>query len=124
MDTQKIRHKYLTVWLIIMLIFNSLASLSNICNSLTIREINPNVPFWIFPTLTLISILNIVFVIALFRWEKWGFWGLVAIFTLSFIVNLLIGVDFVFTFLGISGLVILFGALRIGKEYSGWSQLE
>lgn len=123
MNKQKKRHGCLRVWLGLMLISNLTVVLIYIFNN-TARENYPNAPVWTFPILTLGGILNIVFIIALFRWKKWGFWGSVVTYVLSFIVNLLVGVNIIQALLGLSGLVILFGVLQIGKGNRGWSQLE
>ena len=124
MKTQKFRHKFLTVWLIIILLADLFLLFLNTCNSLTVSAIDPNIPIWLFPTSTFISFLNIIFIVALFRWKKWGFWGLVATSIVSFIINLMIGQDLVLSILGFSSLLTLFVALQVGKEYKGWSQLE
>ena len=124
MNELKIRHGCLTVWLVWLLIANSAIVMIYIFSYLAIKEIYPNAPVWAFPILTLGVILNIVFLIALFRWKKWGLWGSVVTYSLLFIVNLLVGISFIQAFLGLSGLVILFGVLQIGKEHKGWSQLE
>ncbi len=124
MTTQKIRHKFLTAWLVFLLFGNSLFILFNLCNSLTAREIDPNIPVWLFPYFILDNILRIIFVIALFRWKKWGFWGFVATTFLSFITSLLTGLSFVSSISGFLSALLLFGALQIGKEHKGWTQLE
>ena len=125
MDEQKFRHGCLTKWLVFLLIVNSVIVLILVLSGSAIRnEVTPTTPAWVFLVFTLSGILNIFFVIALFRWKKWGFWGLVGTFGLVFIVNLVLEVNIVQAFLGLSGVAILFGVLQIGKEKKGWSQLE
>jgi hypothetical protein len=41
-----------------------------------------------------------------------------------FAVNLAIGLDIISAILGLVGVAVLFGALHIGKENKGWTQLE
>lgn len=124
MNQQKVRHGCLTIWLGFLLIANSSVVLIYTLYNSTLRKLYPTTPAWAFSVLTLCGVLNIIFLIALLRWKKWGFWGSVGTYVLSFTVNLLLGISFIQAFLGLSGLVVLFGTLQIGKENKGWSQLE
>lgn len=68
-------------------------------------------------------LLNLVLVGALFKWKKWGFYGFVGTTIIAFIINLYIGIG-VYALIGLSGIPILFGVLKIGKERAGWHQLD
>jgi hypothetical protein len=90
----------------------------------TIRGSLRNAPGWTFPVLIVFSLFNLVCVIALFQWKKWGFWGSYGSSVVAVVVNLSIGLNPASVFLGLLGVLLLYGVLHIGKENKGWPQLE
>ena len=88
------------------------------------HRLYPNAPQWAFPVLLLLALANLVCAIALLKWKKWGFWGFCLTSVFTALINYVIQVGLFATFLGFSGIVILYGVLRIGKDEKGWPQLE
>lgn len=122
-DVKK-RHGCLTAWLISMIVANSATALMYLLGAETIRGSFPNAPGWAFPVLIVFSLFNLVCAIALFQWKKWGFWGFCGSSIVAVVVNLSIGLNPAFVFLGLLGVLLLYGVLHIGKENKGWPQLE
>lgn len=122
--TTKQRHGCLTAWLIFMIVSNSIFSLVYLFGSAYIRKSYPNAPEWAMGVLTLSCIFNLVCSIALYKWKKWGFWGFVVTTAIGLWMNSMFGMTIVQKILGLSGVFLLYGVLRIGKENKGWPQLE
>ena len=119
----KNRHGCLTAWLVLMIIANSATALRYLLGSRAIRQAIPNMPGWAFPVLIVMSLFNLVCAIALFQWKKWGFWGFCASSIVALVVNLSVGLG-TGAFVGLLGILLLYGALHIGKENKGWPQLD
>jgi hypothetical protein len=138
-DAPKQRLGCLTVWLVLMILANAVAPVSDALRLRKVEESIPNFPAWvIWPSFGL-AMLNIVFAVALLNWKKWGFFGILgaslAVFALKvYLLNHLdaeIGIPQAATGLvaalalaPLVGVIILFVLLRIGGEESAWSQLE
>ena len=115
----KSRHRFLTTWLILMIV-------GNIGGALTytlLPDAFSYLPGWIIPINIVVSLINLGSIIALFMWKKWGFWVLCGTCISVFVLNLSIGVGIGSSILGLVGVPILFGVLQIGKEKKGWNQL-
>ena len=118
MSYAKQRHWYLTAWLILMIIANSIIVLSRL-KAMTIKPSPPNSPHpWTF------AIANVVFLVALFQWKKWGFLGYVATNILIMVSGLLTGWHIGRFLLQVLWVLILYALLQIGKEKRAWAQLE
>ncbi|MEA3429934.1 MAG: hypothetical protein U9R08_01540 [Nanoarchaeota archaeon] len=109
---QKKRNILLTVWLIIMLIGNTLAVLSYLLLNSTIASQYSNVPSWIFYIYGMLSLANLVFVIFLFKWKKWAFYAFCGSAIFAFIMNLFIGVGIFAAIVGLVGPVILYLVMK------------
>lgn len=120
----KQRHGCLTAYLVLMLLANSGTALVYLVASESVRQGVPNMPDWAFPVLIAGSLLNFACAIALFKWKRWGFWGFVVTAAIAFGINLSIGLGIGSALGGLVGVAILYGVLQLGKEKSGWSQLE
>jgi hypothetical protein len=111
---------------------NSAAVLSLLITLIPSRQ--PDAPsFW--NTLTLaqrylffanvtIAVANLVFLVALFRWKQWGFLGFVGTNILSVVIAQTFGKPGGRAFIPLLMVVILYGALHVGEEKNGWTQLE
>ena len=116
---RKQRHGCLTAYLALLIVVNALMVLG----VLVLRSKVPNLPAWVVAVSAGGLLLNIICAIALFRWKKWGFWAITAVGVLGFLISLYCGRGFASVY-GLLGVVILYLVLQIGKERSGWSQLE
>jgi hypothetical protein len=68
---------------------------------------------------------NIIFAVALLRWKKWGFIGFVLTSIIAAGINLKVGISVLQTLLGLVGVFVLCGILRISKGgVSTWDSLE
>ncbi|WP_281631340.1 hypothetical protein [Flavobacterium luteolum] len=71
------------------------------------------------------TILDLFFTFFLFKWKKWAFWGTLTISVLTFLLNLYVGIGIIVSFLGLSGVVLLFVMLQLKSgNVSGWRNLE
>ena len=71
------------------------------------------------------TILDLVFTFFLFKWKKWAFWGTLTISILTFFLNIYIGVEILYCFAGLSGILLLFAFLHLKSgNISGWRNLE
>jgi hypothetical protein len=123
MSDGKQRHGCLTAWLVLMIIANAAAALY-LLGSAAIRQNFPSAPAWAFPVLAVMVIANVVCAIALFQWKKWGFFGFLVTSAVTFVVNLMVGLNILQAILGFAGVATLYGVLQIGKERKGWTQLD
>jgi hypothetical protein len=79
---------------------------------------------------TCIGIANVVFSVVLLCWKKWAFFGLVGTSILLVLNNLILmhtnraHLTVGRVLLPLLWVVVLYGLLQIGKEKSGWTQLE
>ena len=53
-----------------------------------------------------------------------GFFGALATSIVTFVINLMVGLNIVQAILGLTGFAILYGVLHIGEERKGWTQLD
>lgn len=119
----KNRHGCLTVWLVLIIIFNIITII------IAVPKGSPVAPDILLGWQTLIVIIfnlfNIVCAIALFMWKKWGFWGFCASSVITFIVNIALGELIIVSLIGMTiELFILYLVLNIGKDNKGWPQLD
>ncbi len=71
------------------------------------------------------TILDLICSISLFKWKKWGFWGALIISILTFLLNLYVGVELIYCFVGLIGVSLLFAILQLKSgKISGWKNLE
>ena len=74
---------------------------------------------WIFYLAGVLALLNAGFGIFLFRWKRWAFYGLCISAIIAFVLNLILGSDFITSLFGLLGPAILYLIIR-----SKWSLLE
>jgi len=110
--TEKKRGTLLTIWLILMLIFNGITALSYLLGGGFITSVLPTIPMWVIYSLGVFALLNFVFAIFLFMWKKWAFFGFCGSAGIIFVINLIIGIGFVSALLGLIGPVILYLIMR------------
>jgi hypothetical protein len=125
-EDRKERHGCVTAWLIFMIVTNSFVVISYLFLRTLIQKNSPDpVPAWAFITLGVMGIANIIFAVALLRWKKWGFIGFVLTSIIAAGINLRVGTTVIQTLLGLAGVFILYGILRISKDgVSTWDSLE
>src|ERR1043166_5618639 len=122
---RKERHGCLTTYLVLMIVANSAMALLYLLGTGTIKQRMPRIPDWAFPALAVLGIVNVICAVALFRWKMWGFWGVGISAAIAFFVNLTIGVSIISNIFSLFfSVIVLFGVLHIGKDRSGWPQLE
>ena len=123
-DQLKLRHGCLTAFLILMIIANSIIALFYLFSGSTVAKAFPESSSWALPVLIIIGIFNVACAIALYQWKKWGFYGFTISSIITFIVNLIIGLNMFQSFVGFMGIAVLYWVLQMGKEKKGWDQLE
>jgi hypothetical protein len=124
-DAPKQRHGFVTAWLVIGIVLNSITAVMYISASESVMGALPNVSPEIFILLGVCGIANIIFTVMLFQWKKLGFWGLVVSSVVVLIINLIIGIEIIQLVPGLIGVVVLYGVLQIKKDgVTAWENLE
>lgn len=120
------RHGCLTIWLLILLLWNLTLILTYTgCNMIQWLGIGDEPFGWYFPLMIALSVISIICVFALFGWKKWGFWGLLAVSVVKIILEIMAGGSGVAVLSGVTlSMLILYGVLNIGRENKGWPQLR
>lgn len=131
MTNARQRHGCLTAWLILIMIVNSLSSLSYLFFGVFSNQMNDllasqgiSIAPGTYLVLVILGIFNVVCSLALWNWKKWGFYGFIASSVAAFIINVSSGQNIVSSLLGLIGIAILYGILNIGGEKQAWSRLE
>ena len=129
----KKRHGCLSVFLILILLVNALATFTQLTAFFFSEPITNQddqslaatiIPRWFWFVIGIGSLIKLLSLIAIINWKKWGFW----FFTLSTFVNLGInlytGLYIENGITGLIGVAILYGVLHIGGNKKGWTQLD
>ncbi len=111
-ETEKKRGALLTIWLILMLVFNGITALTYLLGGRFITALLPTIPSWTIYILGIGGILNVIFAIFLFRWKKWAFFAFCGMAGIAFIINLGIGTGIVSAIFGLFGPIILYLIMR------------
>jgi len=122
----KQRHGCVSAWLIFIIVVNSLSVFIYL---LAHTELLEDMLGGLSPTmimlLVLLSVLNVVYAAMLLNWKKLGFWGIAFNSIVALVLNLSLGLGFVQSFLGLLGILVLYGILQIKQgNVSAWSNLE
>lgn len=117
----KSRHGCVTAWLILMIIVNSITSLTYFTNSNSI----PNVSNSLIMALGIIGILNVIFSVLLLQYKKIGFFGFIVSSIITSVLNTMIGIDVGRALLGLVGIALVYAILQIKQDnHSAWEHLE
>ena len=122
----KRRHGCVTVWLVLMIILNSISAIIYLFFRDIISKILPfaisNLELILF---ALFEISNVFYSILLLKWKKNGFWGFVVTAVSIMIINLNFGMEINSQLFGLISIAILYGVLHLKKDgASTWSKLE
>jgi len=125
-DLKKQRHGCVTAWLVIMIIFNSIATLIYFFESdLILRNLPKYVTYTSLVLLGSFGIINVISAILLLKWIKLGFWGFIISGVCVYAINVNNGMGVFQPLSGILGVLVLYGILQIKqKETSAWSNLD
>ena len=122
----KQRHLFVTLWLMFIIIGNSLAILTYILlpNELIFKYLRNTTTNDIFEHIT-IAFINILFVIMLLNWKKWVFWG----FIITAIISSIRGYNSshsAFVLIGgLVGILMLYAVLQTRRNNaSAWENME
>ncbi len=117
--SKKERKIFLSIWLYLMLIFNSLSFAVYlfifILSILSITtQLFPNrQPAWfLIISFIFFSLINIISTVFLLKWKRWAFWTFCGSAIIVFIFNLYSGQNFLLSIIGLFGVVILYFAMR------------
>ena len=119
------RHRFLTIWLWLIVIFNILGCIGQLHLSNQIHQTSPMLPLWALWLLSALMLFNIVCAIALFKWKKWGFWGYCAAGVIGAVINIVFSTinPLLVIIAPIISILLLFWALHVGKEQKAWTRL-
>jgi hypothetical protein len=124
MENLKKRHGFLLAWLIISIVAISATIIEYLLMLFNVKIIGGNLPVWAIYLYVILNLFNLLCLIAILKWRKWGFWGICISAVILFGLNLIRGNGILYSFLGVTGVIILFAVLHFGKEDKAWSQLE
>lgn len=108
----------LTFWLVAMLIGNIITVVfySSALYVLSVTDSLPvllvTMPIWGIYVMGALILLNTGFVLFVFQWRRWAFFALCGSAGVTFIINLLLGLNIIGALLGLLGPVILYLFLR------------
>ncbi len=122
----KKRHWLVTAFLMLTILMDAYAAYTNFFGdeSEIINHSNISTKF-ILVILGCLGIADIFFTYLLLKWNKKAFWAIIVTSTITFIINLILGIGIVVALLGFSGLLLLYGFLQIkSNQKSAWSNLE
>lgn len=125
MDSKQ-RHGCVTAWLILMIITNSITSISYIFMGDAIKQnLNGQISQTTLLILSILGIANLIFAIMLFQWKKWAFYAFAVTSLITLVLNLSNGLGFGPSLFGLSGVVILYAILQIKQDgVTAWENLE
>src|ERR1035437_4875874 len=116
-DIKKQRHGCVTSLLVIMIIFNSIATLIYFFESdLILRNLPKNVTYSSLVLLGLFGIINVISSILLLKWIKLGFWGFIISSVCVYAINVNNGMGVFRSLSGILGVLVLYGVLQIKQN--------
>ena len=124
---EKKRHGCLTVYLVLILIVNSLLTYTYLVTPPpdTGPPFHmPLFPTWVYGVMAITGLLNLISAVAILRWKKWGFWLFANTSFITVWLNYTMGMSFATSIVGLVGVAILYGVLHIGGDKKGWTQLE
>ncbi len=123
---KKQRHWFVSTWLILMIILNSLTALLNLFSTSFIDKNLPNNdPKSSLLVFGILGLGNILFAIMLLKRKIYGFYGFVLSAIIAFSVNIYIEIEFSKAFYGLIGIGLLYGILQIRKDgISAWRNLD
>jgi hypothetical protein len=101
----------LAVFLIVMMVLNTLTTLYYLLAIDTVERLMPNMPAGGVYILAVFGILNALFAFAVWNWKKIGIYGFMGSAILIFLFNMYIGVGFTAIF-GLLGPIILFFLIK------------
>jgi len=105
---QVTRGGWLTAFLIMMVIVNTLSAGSYFFRSDLLRQLNPALTEGTTLILGAGSLLNILFALLVWKWRKAGIYGFFIVAAIAVVVNFKIGMPLHLTSMGVAGPVILF----------------
>jgi hypothetical protein len=85
----------LTLWIILMLIFNGMFALLYLLGGKSISSELTTLPIWAIYLMGVLSALNFVYAIFLYKWKKWPFYAFCGSAIIAFVVNLIAGINIV-----------------------------
>ena len=125
-DYTKERHWFVTGWLILKIAANCVTAYFYLKSIFILKgsPIDISEREWIIILLIAMAIINVLLSILILNWKKIGFWGFILTGVITFIINLNMETSLVLALLGLSGIPILFGILKIKKSgISTWEGL-
>lgn len=109
-EKEKKRGILLTIWLILILIDNTVTVL--LLNGGFFTSLFPSIPSWAVYALEIATILNVIFATFLFMWKKWAFFAFCGVAGITFIIKLVVGQGIVSAIFGLLFPIILYLIMR------------
>ncbi len=107
-EAQKQRGFWLSAFLIVMLIANTLTAYLYMTNPELVMGLYPRATATVLYLLAVIACINVILAIGTWAWRKWGVIGFYISIIIVFIINLYVGVGFLASMPGLVGGAIIF----------------
>lgn len=121
-NATKTRPGFLTAWLVFIIIANSLSAIVYLfAGDMITKSIPGGISAPILILLAIGGIANVIFSVKLIQWKKWGFWGFIITSIGELIIKLSIGLGIGHSLIGLIGVAILYGVLKMTWA---WDDLE
>jgi hypothetical protein len=121
-NATKTRPGFLTAWLVFIIFANLLFAIVYLfAGDMITKSIPEGLSAPILILLAIGGIANVIFSVKLFQWKKWGFWGFVITSIGELIIKLSIGLGIGHSLIGLLGVAILYGILKMTWA---WDDLE
>jgi len=121
---KKKRHWAFATWLGFAIIVDVFSLASMIFARDFLKQASPDTPNWVFAVGPIFCVIQLACLIALSQWKRWGFWLQIPFAILAFAVNVFfVHASLGSSLLGLTGPLVMFGFLKVGKENQGWKQL-
>lgn len=122
----KERHGCVTAWLYLLIVANSVTSLTYLfMGDFIIQNLESDMGKSTILLLAVLGIFNVSFAVMLLRWRKVGFWGFTLTSFVAFGINVSMGIGIGQSILGLLSIGILYGILQFKKyDTPAWTYLD
>lgn len=110
----------LTMYLVTMIIGNSIVGLLYLAACENTASPSSGLPHWLYPALTACFFLNVLFSIAMALWFKWGIFAFILTNLFIIILAVSFSVRTITPTLSLLEIITLFGAIHCGGAQKSW----
>jgi hypothetical protein len=118
------RHGFVTFWLVLGVIFGPILGIMCFISPQFFAQSYPNATYSSIMIMGLITMVGTIANILILCWKKIGLWLLFAVYGVSFLISISMGVNIGYILSSLVGIAIVYGILHIRKNgKTTWEQL-